>query len=94
MTIKLKDLLKEYKEDKIPKIYGKKHQFILLNRYTKGGLIYWEVTSNKKWNKDLCFQFQLDMGYHPHGYGLYGYKSKKDNDGEWIMTWSCRTSAD
>jgi len=35
-----------------------------------------------------AMEFQIESGFHPHGYGFYGFISK-DNISKWICSNSC-----
>lgn len=55
--------------------------------------IYYKATSPTKLDdNDIC-NLQMNLGYHPAGYGLYNICSTLSND-VYTYTWSSSTSCD
>jgi CRISPR/Cas system CMR-associated protein Cmr5 small subunit len=58
------------------------------DRKKQGSMLNWEVVSKKDWKMDKAEDFQEQAGYSPLGYGgPYNFKSKKNIDGTYTITW-------
>lgn len=44
--------------------------------------------------REQAEQMQKDGGYHPGGYGLYGFALSRTPDGKYKATWYCSASCD
>jgi len=60
----------------------------------RGSSIHWNVVSKRKWDDGRAGQFQASIGYDPSGYGLMKFKTNKNIDGTFTMTWECSSSSD
>ena len=53
----------------------------------------WKMESDEPITADMAKEFQCKHGYHPSGYGFYGFKVRKQN-GLYVATWVCARSCD
>ena len=57
----------------------------IIDKYTLGFIYYGKLSETE------ATKMQMDNGYHPAGYGFYGYSYDPQHD---ITTWNCGSSCD
>lgn len=54
----------------------------------------YQIQTPIEWTKQDAINYQISDKYHPAGYGFYGFKSVKQEDGSYLNTWWRSKSCD
>ena len=59
----------------------------ILNRAL--GMKEFVVESEQEISEDAASEIQMQKGFHPAGYGFYGFRSQKLESGIYFTSWHC-----